>query len=98
MKRTMISNYRVIIDPQIWKSYCEKGSQDDRWNRATCQGIIQDIERHVDDVGYVEYDYDEYSECSFCGSEWEEDEEGIPMCCQQAKDQMLADKIDQMVV
>lgn len=40
-------NFRVIVEPRrsMWNS-------SEKWELQTCKDIIEQIKRHVDDVGY----------------------------------------------
>ena len=48
------------------------------------------IKRHCD-VERVYATWQAIDVCSFCGSEWEEDDDGNPQCCQQAQDEFGGD-------
>jgi len=54
--------------------------------QQTCKDMIKDIERHVDGIEDIYQTHDMRYECSYCGYEWEEDENGCPVCCQKAID------------
>lgn len=53
--------------------------------------LIEQIERHVDDVDAVFVTWDTYYACSFCKSEWERDENGCPTCCDAAIEEWKKD-------
>ncbi|MHA1916271.1 MAG: hypothetical protein ACW97V_18120 [Promethearchaeota archaeon] len=50
-----------------------------------CNEIIEQVKRHVDNIGAVHIDFDSEYSCEYCGSTWEEDENGMPMCCDEAQ-------------
>jgi rubrerythrin len=76
MKKRIIDNWRVVVWPDfmLWTS-----NEKDKAER-----IAKEIKRHVDDIKAVELHYDDKYVCSFCNSEWEEDETGCPLCCNAA--------------
>ena len=97
------SNFRVVIEPRGLGNYgfasfsprliygdgpeAEKRMEEEL--RDECQGIVDDVKRHVDNVGYVSMEYDTEEMCPFCGWNWESacDENGAPECCQKAIDE-----------
>jgi hypothetical protein len=76
MKKRIIDNWRVGVWPET------------RFNSRDPKQIAEDIkksiERHIDDVAQVYLACDDKDICSFCKSEWEEDETGCPVCCNAA--------------
>jgi len=66
----------------------EQYRQQEWWRR--CSSAAKDLARALasltvgGDVGDPEAVVVEKDICSFCGSEWELDDEGIPCCCQAA--------------
>ena len=81
MKKKKHTNFRVIVEPVI------VGCPTAESILRTCDRIKKGIMRHVDDVAaaYVEFDVVTY--CSHCGYEWEEDEQGCPLCCDKAQEE-----------
>ena len=81
-KITQKSNYRVVIEPvtHIYGIELSKHTVD-----RDLSDIVEQVKRHVDNVHSVYIDYDKEDVCSFCGREWELDEEtGEPTCCDKA--------------
>jgi len=62
---------------------------DKEWERD-CEEIKEQISRHVDGIqdsrnkARVCTAFDKEVTCSFCKREWEEDENGKPVCCDEA--------------
>ncbi len=92
MKKTLIKNYRVVIEPNYSLYLRDEEREEDA--RRTCESIIEDIKRHVDDVDSVELDYEENEICEFCKEEWEVYDrdfpvdgiqKGLPACCEKAQ-------------
>lgn len=81
MKKRIREDIRVEVTPSLW------GRESEQQQEALCQGIAASIRRHVDDVGQVRVVWDSKQVCSFCGMEWEEDEDGCPVCCGGAQDE-----------
>jgi len=87
MNLTKKANWRVVVtveEPIIVSGDIERAS------RRCCQDLIQDIKRHIDIYGEIDYDCD--TVCVFCGSEWETEQSkndpdysyGQPLCCEEA--------------
>lgn len=97
------SNFRVTIEPRGLGNYgfasfsprliygdgpeAEKRMEKDIIER--CEEIIEQVKRHVDNVGYVGVEFDSEEQCPFCGYNWEAacDGTGAPGCCQKAIDE-----------
>jgi len=61
--------------------------------RRSCNDIIQQIKRHVDDTGGVELCYDIEDVCSFCGAQWTEgDGTHNGGCCDEDEAVMIAEE------
>ena len=99
MKKIIKENYRVVIEPNYALYY--RGEEREEDARRTCESIIDDIKRHVDELSSVELDYDEKEICEFCLREWEVEEKddaylkifiGQPVCCQEAIDEFLKER------
>lgn len=54
------------------------------YSAATVRQALGQIKRHIDDVARVNYMADTIDACSHCGSTWEIDDDGSPMCCAKA--------------
>jgi hypothetical protein len=87
------SNFRVLVEPKrlgdygsirTSDSFLRKPEQIEKDYQRRCDDIVDQIKRHVDEVGDVSVDFDTESVCSHCGREWEEDENGEPVCCDSA--------------
>lgn len=95
MKKTIRDNYRIIVEPHLGYQL-DSGDKNHNYNVSICEDIIEQIERHVDDVDYLTAEWDEQSHCTLCGNEWEE-KNGVPTCCKEAVDEVLKNKIDELV-
>jgi hypothetical protein len=95
MKTTITENYRVIIYPRSigdfgWASISPQAIEPNYIKRQEmykdkCEEIIDDVKRHVNNVGSVNIEYDSREICEFCKSDWEQDEvTGEPQCCVKA--------------
>lgn len=81
-RATVQSNYRVIVEPRRLGSFgsisvpdsfvCTGEENRSRQYRERCESIVQDVKRHVDEVGNVYLESDESQVCSHCGAEWTE--------------------------
>lgn len=107
MKLTSKSNFRVVIEPRplghfgfaiTSDSFGKRGTPEeiskqveDDYNER-CQEIVDQIKRHVDNIGYVNIEYDTQIICSHCHRDWDEDEDGIPCCCDMAQKEILDTK------
>ena len=78
MKIIKRENFRVEVFPSL---FLIENDEEKIWNRT--KSLLEDIKRHIDyeDV-CVTYDIKHY--CSFCGREWEIDDDGCPNCCGEA--------------
>lgn len=85
MKKIVGRNYRVEVIPEDRDNLLEIGGYDHKRRIAVCEAIKDQIERHVDHWGYVFVEYDRFKVCEFCQSEWEEDEYGLPLCCEKGQ-------------
>lgn len=97
MKTIKKSNFRVIIEPQRLGDLGAVVTSDEFFYTEEqipelyedrCKEMIEQIKRHVDNVGYVYIDCEKEEICSLCGYTWEQDENGIPMCCDDAVKEM----------
>ena len=84
MKVKEYGNYRVTVYPDepLYIDSKDTEEQHRMWMEA-CRGLIGEIKRHVD-FGSIDYDIDTTYRCSFCNWEWEEEENGQPLCCEKA--------------
>ena len=90
-KRTQWENYRVVITPRrigdfgfvrVSDSFVETDSE--RVHKRymdICEGIVQDVNRHVDGVDDVRVDHDVCEICEFCYHEWNATEDGLCENC-----------------
>lgn len=100
---TRKSNFRVVIEPRGLGNYgfvscsprliygdgpaAEKRMEEELMHR--CREIVDQANRHVDEIGYITIENDEVKQCPFCAWNWESacDENGAPGCCQAAIDE-----------
>ena len=87
MKIIEKSNFRVEV---FAKDYNWRNLTPEEETKA-CDDIVQQIERHVDNVGSVSTVWDTKELCEFCRYRWEIDERGVPVCCQKAIDEHEVD-------
>lgn len=89
MKIKKSENYRVVIEPY----YLDIGTPEQIKKRvhATCNEIIDAVNRHIDNVSAVYMDCDSRDVCSHCGCDWCEETvgepdcpKGTPLCCDAA--------------
>lgn len=95
MKLTQKSNFRVEIIPtgQEGMFITRTPERIESLYKEVCKKIVEQVKRHVDNVGSVGMAWDTTHICSHCGWEWEIDESGVPTCCQEAIDEHEASKI-----
>ena len=87
MKVIVRDNYRVEVslkDPYVFTKWESNTDKVHKLNIGICEDIVNDIKRHIDNVGYVSVAFDEHETCEHCGYSWEEEEDGTPMCCSKA--------------
>lgn len=102
MKITVKNNFRVVVTPRRLGDYGSIRVSDTFFGRKPedvqrdyqqrCDEIVEQIKRHVDEVGYVEIECDTEDKCSHCGSDWHvstddmdpEFPTGTPYCCDRA--------------
>ena len=99
MKKIIKENYRVIIEPHY--ALYLRGEELEEDARRTCESIVEDIKRHVDEVGRVDIENDSREICEFCLREWDVYEKddledgivaGLPGCCNKAQEEFYAQK------
>lgn len=87
------SNFRIIVEPKrlgdygsirTSDSFLRKPEQIEKDYQRRCDDMVDQIKRHVDEVGDAYVDFDTESVCGHCGREWEIDETGEPVCCEDA--------------
>lgn len=74
-------NWRVVVYPDrnIWLTASKKSDA-----QITCEHIEKAIKKHVDDVSYIEIEFDVPQACEHCGGQWTEDSaEYNGGCCQE---------------
>jgi len=88
MKKTIISDVKIECDPPRVPFYIKRNGQEaisdyyESWIKDFNE-FIRD-HRSQDPVSlFVEREYQDI--CSYCGSDWNEDENGLPLCCDQAE-------------
>lgn len=95
-QKTRYENYRVVIEPRGLGNFgsismsdgliCSSEEDRQRRYRERCQEIVEDVKRHVDNVGLAHVDFDTVKECEHCGWAWtESDSTYNGGCC--AKDE-----------
>jgi hypothetical protein len=103
MKKTTKSNFRVVVGPRRLGDYgfCSMsdrlihGDDVEKINslyKERCEEIVDQIRRHVDNVGDASVEYDTNVVCSHCGRDWDESPDdtdpyfpkGSPYCCDAA--------------
>ena len=66
------TNWRVEVEPE-YPRFADTPERIEASLRSTCEGILDSVKRHVDDVSYIYIKYDVERKCSYCGSPWSED-------------------------
>jgi len=94
MKEIVNRDYHVIIEPKSLGDcgvmrFPDRHIEPDEEKRnqryeEMCEEIARQVKRHIDGVGYVAVVWDSREVCSFCGYDWEVDENGVPLCCEKA--------------
>lgn len=78
MKIIEHKNFRLCVEPWLIGKY------DAKYAERKCKEIQSEIKRHVDDIGQMWIEHDTEITCSHCGLNWEVDETGEPVCCNEA--------------
>ena len=84
MKQINRNNYRVVTEVPDWRA---PGRDIDETHKAMisdCQQLEAEIKRHCDG-GDTEIKWDTEYTCSHCGYNWETEEDGLPICCDEAQ-------------
>lgn len=102
MKITKKSNFKVVIEPRRLGDYGYVSVSDGFFGRSEeriakdyeerCEEIIDQVKRHVDNVGWIGIECDSKEVCSHCGCNWDvldndsdpEYPKGTPLCCNRA--------------
>ena len=102
MKITRKNNFRVVIEPRRLGDYGFVRVSDTFFGGSPgrvakdyeirCEEIVDQVKRHVDNVGWVGIESDTEEVCSHCGSDWHvstddmdpEFPTGTPYCCDRA--------------
>lgn len=92
-KVNVITNVRIEIDPPRWTFHSmrnpEKYAQElESWAREF-EAFVRD--HRSQDAVSLSIHRDCEDQCSHCGSQWEVDATGEPMCCQRAQDEWLTE-------
>ncbi len=82
-------NFRVVAYPDIWQGHTENTSENTYM--STCEDIVKSIKRHVDDIESIRIEWDTTYLCTLCGREWDNYENGLPSCCDEAQDIFYAE-------
>ena len=96
MKITKNENFRLVVEIDE-RAYSYLRNDQDRLEKALlgeCDTIKSQIRRHIDGAGNMYPEWDTSITCSHCGYNWEEDENGVPVCCQEAIDEYNAPKTE----
>lgn len=89
---TRHSNWRVVIEPRRLGDYGYVRTSDSflrteediaKDYRERCEGIADDVKRHVDNVAYVGVESDTESLCPYCRGAWMPEEHGFNGCCDE---------------
>ncbi len=85
MKKTIHTNHRVEVNPEMPWAFRSSNNPDERARAAAaaCERVRQEIRRHCDGVEWCGVMFDTVEICSLCGEPWSEDEDG-PACCDAA--------------
>ena len=96
MKIKVLDEVTISVDPPNFRlygcdNYMERYAQEiDGWARdfhdfikdhRSQDPVKLNIYRHYKDI------------CSFCKTEWEIDEDGLPMCCDEAQEEFLKSNV-----
>lgn len=92
------SNHRIEITPVIsrwiWPANVSTEEAERKNIAKSCNDMIEEIKRHIDDVDSVAMRYDTDRVCEHCGSVWTEDSQSYNGgCCDKdeaAEDARLA--------
>lgn len=88
MKKLIRSNVRIEVYPKVYGNYTKDKDISFNTSKNICKNIIDDIERHVDNIFSMKIVWDNNSVCSYCGNDWEQEwDNEEPMCCQKAIDE-----------
>lgn len=93
MKKIKRENYRVEVTPSE-RHY----SIDHDTLVSDLRHIVEEIERHVDYGGSVDYTWDDVEVCEYCGRSWEDyygegfDKDDPCFCCEEAEADYKASK------
>lgn len=109
MKKTIQTNYRVVVEPRrignlgfvhvsdSWFGDEEKISKE---YYDLCNEIVENIERCITNTGSVYIESDKIDVCEFCKSYWTEDsDEYNGGCCDNdnlVRDEILSDTVHQV--
>ena len=73
MKITKVENVRVEVTYNPWPRIV--GCDTVEGQKAGCEQIRKDIQRHIDNIGSAVVDWDNNSYCEHCGDGWSEDQD-----------------------
>ncbi len=95
------SNYRIVVEPE---THVFGIALSEDTIKSNLRDMEQQIKRHVDNIGWMNIEYDTDEICSHCGLTWEESPDdsdpdwpkGTPYCCQKAIDEFNLSKTKQL--
>jgi hypothetical protein len=95
MKKRVLIDAKVIADVSSGVSYWHNSMEHQAKQMESLASEFNDFVRDHRSMDWVRLDVErEYQDqCSFCGSEWELDSDGIPACCQEAITEIEKEKI-----
>ena len=80
-KKITKENIRIEVCPKVYAKILTTAEQEIR----DCEAIIEQINRHVDDIAYCEVIWDTEITCEYCNYTWDETES----CCARAQEEFL---------
>ena len=110
MKITRKINFKVVIEPRRLGDYGFVSVSDSFTGREPqriskdyeerCEEIVEQVKRHVNNVGWIGIESDTEEVCSHCGNTWDvspDDSDpnypkGTPLCCNRAIEEFKANK------
>jgi hypothetical protein len=95
VKVTRKTDFYVRVHPRIGPF--PRGTRDsyiDVVARGECERVRDSIARHVDNVEQVAVCYKTETVCSFCGRDWESEDDECPVCCDVAVKEWEAKKAE----
>lgn len=84
--KTLYEDYHIRVevdDPGSWTNEKDPEKLHERW-QSSLASVARDIKRHVDDVINIQPYWNVRKVCVYCESTWELDDDGHPVCCNEA--------------